>query len=205
MNRHSIQPDLAELGVSTPPAAPAAYSCRSAGATIATNCPAGIVRVIPFRISTAAPHSVSTSSIRTSITNLLKQPTDCHPERSALQRSRRTCCSFSAGCTPPSTLSMCTYPAPRCFNRSSPSRRRVLTGTRKPPIAPPVCFGDSITAGYAFRPARPIRLLAAKTRFSRYHYRVNNQGTSGATPRTPSPISAHPAAAPEVVIVEFAQ
>jgi len=68
-----------------------------------------------------------------------------------------------------------------------------------------VCFGDSITAGYGLMTgqAYPDALQRDLDRAG-YHYKVNNQGTSGATTKDAlgdlrSILMLHP----EVVIVEF--
>ncbi len=68
-----------------------------------------------------------------------------------------------------------------------------------------VCFGDSITAGYGLETgqAYPDALQRDLDRLG-YHYKVNNQGTSGATTKDAvadlrSILLLHP----EVVIVEF--
>jgi acyl-CoA thioesterase-1 len=68
-----------------------------------------------------------------------------------------------------------------------------------------VCFGDSITAGYGLSPGQSFpdavqRQLDAQN----YHYKVVNQGTSGATTKDalialPGILRLHP----DVVIVEF--
>ena len=68
-----------------------------------------------------------------------------------------------------------------------------------------VCFGDSITAGHGLSPGQSFpdalqRQLGAQN----YHYKVVNQGTSGAT--TKDAVALLPAVLrfhPEVVIVEF--
>jgi acyl-CoA thioesterase-1 len=68
-----------------------------------------------------------------------------------------------------------------------------------------VCFGDSITAGYGLQTGQsfPDALQRDLDRAG-YHYKVNNQGTSGATTKDAvaslrSILPLHP----EVVIVEF--
>ena len=68
-----------------------------------------------------------------------------------------------------------------------------------------VCYGDSITAGYGLQTGQsfPDALQRDLDR-SGYHYKVNNQGTSGATTRDAvadlrSILLLHP----EIVIVEF--
>jgi acyl-CoA thioesterase-1 len=68
-----------------------------------------------------------------------------------------------------------------------------------------VCFGDSITAGYGLSPneAYPAA-LERKLDAAGYHYKVVNQGTSGAT--TKDAVASVPAVLrqqPQVVIVEF--
>ena len=68
-----------------------------------------------------------------------------------------------------------------------------------------VCFGDSITAGLGLTPGQtyPDALQRDLDRLG-YHYKVDNQGTSGATSKDavaslPAILRLHP----EVVIVEF--
>ena len=68
-----------------------------------------------------------------------------------------------------------------------------------------VCFGDSITAGYGLQPneAYPAA-LQRKLDAAGYHYRVVNEGTSGAT--TKDAVASVPAILKlqaQVVIVEF--
>lgn len=68
-----------------------------------------------------------------------------------------------------------------------------------------VCFGDSITAGYGLQPneAYPAA-LQRKLDAAGYHYKVVNEGTSGAT--TKDAVASVPAVLklqPQVVIVEF--
>ena len=68
-----------------------------------------------------------------------------------------------------------------------------------------VCFGDSITAGYGLQPGQAYPdALQRKLDRSGYEYKVDNQGTSGATTKDavaalPSILRLHP----EVVMVEF--
>jgi acyl-CoA thioesterase-1 len=68
-----------------------------------------------------------------------------------------------------------------------------------------VCFGDSITAGYGLSAGESFPDALQRDLDSRgYHYKVNNQGTSGATTKDAvadlhSILLLHP----EVVIVEF--
>jgi acyl-CoA thioesterase-1 len=68
-----------------------------------------------------------------------------------------------------------------------------------------VCFGDSITAGYGLQTGQAFPGALQRDLDSRgYHYKVNNQGTSGATTKDAvaelhSILLLHP----EVVIVEF--
>jgi acyl-CoA thioesterase-1 len=68
-----------------------------------------------------------------------------------------------------------------------------------------VCFGDSITAGYGLQTGQAYPDdLQAKLDSQGYHYKVNNQGTSGATTKDAvgdlrSILELHP----EIVIVEF--
>jgi acyl-CoA thioesterase-1 len=68
-----------------------------------------------------------------------------------------------------------------------------------------VCFGDSITAGYGLPPGDSYPdFLQRKLDAAGYHYKVNNQGTSGATTKdavagVQSIVFLHPA----IVVVEF--
>ncbi len=68
-----------------------------------------------------------------------------------------------------------------------------------------VCFGDSITAGYGLKTGQAYPdYLQEKLDSRGYHYKVNNQGTSGATTKDAvadlhSVLQMHP----EIVIVEF--
>jgi lysophospholipase L1-like esterase len=68
-----------------------------------------------------------------------------------------------------------------------------------------VCYGDSITAGYGLQTGQSFPDALQRDLDSRgYHYKVNNQGTSGATTKDAvadlrSILLLHP----EVVIVEF--
>ena len=68
-----------------------------------------------------------------------------------------------------------------------------------------VCFGDSITAGYGLQPGQAYpEALQRKLDRSGYKYKVDNQGTSGATTKDavaelPSILKLHP----DVVLVEF--
>ena len=68
-----------------------------------------------------------------------------------------------------------------------------------------VCFGDSITAGYGLQTGQSYPdFLQQKLDASGYRYKVNNQGTSGATTKDAvanlrSILLLHP----EIVIVEF--
>jgi len=68
-----------------------------------------------------------------------------------------------------------------------------------------VCFGDSITAGYGLQTGQAYPdYLQQKLDSLGFHYRVNNQGTSGATTKDAladvhSIVLMHP----EIVIVEF--
>ena len=67
------------------------------------------------------------------------------------------------------------------------------------------CFGDSITAGYGLAPGQSFPdALQRQLDAQNYHYKVVNQGTSGATTKDavtllPAVLRLHP----EVVIVEF--
>jgi acyl-CoA thioesterase-1 len=68
-----------------------------------------------------------------------------------------------------------------------------------------VCFGDSITAGYGLQTGQSYSdALQRKLDAQGYHYKVSNQGTSGATTKDAvadlrSILQLHP----DVVIVEF--
>jgi acyl-CoA thioesterase-1 len=68
-----------------------------------------------------------------------------------------------------------------------------------------VCYGDSITAGYGLEAGQSFPDALQRDLDSRgYHYKVNNQGTSGATTKDAvsdlrSILQLHP----DVVIVEF--
>jgi acyl-CoA thioesterase-1 len=68
-----------------------------------------------------------------------------------------------------------------------------------------VCFGDSITAGYGLQAGQSYPdYLQAKLDDHGYHYKISNQGTSGAT--TKDAVASLPAILrlhPEIVIVEF--
>jgi acyl-CoA thioesterase-1 len=68
-----------------------------------------------------------------------------------------------------------------------------------------VCFGDSITAGYGLQAGQSYPdYLQQKLDEHGYHYKINNQGTSGAT--TKDAVASLPAILrlhPEIVIVEF--
>jgi acyl-CoA thioesterase-1 len=68
-----------------------------------------------------------------------------------------------------------------------------------------ICFGDSITAGYGLAPGQSFPdALQRDLDAQNYHYKVVNQGTSGAT--TKDAVALLPAVLglrPEVVIVEF--
>lgn len=68
-----------------------------------------------------------------------------------------------------------------------------------------ICFGDSITAGYGLAPGQSFPdALQRQLDAQHFHYKVVNQGTSGATTKDavtllPAVLRLHP----EVVIVEF--
>jgi acyl-CoA thioesterase-1 len=68
-----------------------------------------------------------------------------------------------------------------------------------------VCYGDSITAGYGLKPGQAYsEFLQQKLDANGYRYKVDNQGTSGATTKDAvaglhSMMLLHP----EIVIVEF--
>jgi acyl-CoA thioesterase-1 len=68
-----------------------------------------------------------------------------------------------------------------------------------------VCFGDSITAGYGLENGQAYTdFLQEKLDSHGFHYKVINQGTSGAT--TKDAVASLPSvlrARPEIVIVEF--
>ena len=73
------------------------------------------------------------------------------------------------------------------------------------PLPVLVCFGDSITAGYGVQPGKAYPdALQGKLDRNGYHYKVVNEGTSGATSKDavaslPMVLKLHP----EVAIVEF--
>lgn len=73
------------------------------------------------------------------------------------------------------------------------------------PLPVLVCFGDSITAGYGVQPGKAYPdALQGKLDLNGYHYKVVNEGTSGATSKDavaslPMVLKLHP----EVAIVEF--
>lgn len=77
-----------------------------------------------------------------------------------------------------------------------------LFGAERPVL---VCFGDSITAGYGLQTGQAFPdALQRKLDAAGYHYKVINQGTSGATTKDAvadlhSILQLHP----ELVIVEF--
>ena len=68
-----------------------------------------------------------------------------------------------------------------------------------------ICFGDSITAGYGLAPGQSFPdALQRQLDAQHFHYKVVNQGTSGAT--TKDAVALLPAVLalrPELVIVEF--
>src|ERR1039458_1425330 len=68
-----------------------------------------------------------------------------------------------------------------------------------------VCFGDSITAGYGLQTGQAYSdALQRKLDAQGYHYKVNNQGTSGATTKDAvADLRAILQLHPDVVIVEF--
>jgi acyl-CoA thioesterase-1 len=68
-----------------------------------------------------------------------------------------------------------------------------------------VCFGDSITAGYGLQTGQSYSdALQSKLDAQGYHYKVNNQGTSGATTKDAvADLRAILQLHPDVVIVEF--
>jgi acyl-CoA thioesterase-1 len=68
-----------------------------------------------------------------------------------------------------------------------------------------VCFGDSITAGYGLQTGESFPDALQRDLDSRgYHYKVNNQGTSGATTKDAvASLHAIVLLRPEIVIVEF--
>lgn len=73
----------------------------------------------------------------------------------------------------------------------------------EPPIL--VCFGDSITAGHGLQPGQAYpEALQKQLDAAGYHYKVVNQGTSGATTKDavetlPAVLRLHPS----LVVVEF--
>ena len=68
-----------------------------------------------------------------------------------------------------------------------------------------VCFGDSITAGYGLQTGQSYPdYLQHKLDALGYHYKVNNQGTSGATTKDAvADLRSIQLLHPEIVIVEF--
>ena len=68
-----------------------------------------------------------------------------------------------------------------------------------------VCFGDSITAGYGLQTGQAYPdYLQQKLDSLGFHYRVNNQGTSGATTKDAvASLHSIQLLRPEIVIVEF--
>ncbi len=68
-----------------------------------------------------------------------------------------------------------------------------------------ICFGDSITAGYGVEPGKSFPdALQRKLDAAGYHYKVLNQGTSGATTKDAvANLHAILQMHPDVVIVEF--
>ena len=68
-----------------------------------------------------------------------------------------------------------------------------------------VCYGDSITAGYGLQPGQSYcDALQRKLDASGYHYKVQNEGTSGATSKDAvAGLRAILMLHPETVIVEF--
>jgi acyl-CoA thioesterase-1 len=68
-----------------------------------------------------------------------------------------------------------------------------------------VCYGDSITAGYGLQSGQSFPDALQRDLDRRgYHYKVNNQGTSGATTKDAAAgLSAILRLHPEIVIVEF--
>ncbi|MGA3370548.1 MAG: arylesterase [Terracidiphilus sp.] len=82
----------------------------------------------------------------------------------------------------------------------------VLPAQQRPAVRPVlVCYGDSITAGYGLETGQSFPYALQRDLDARgYHYKVNNQGTSGATTKDAvaglrSVLQLHP----EIVIVEF--
>jgi acyl-CoA thioesterase I len=68
-----------------------------------------------------------------------------------------------------------------------------------------VCYGDSITAGYGLQSGQSFPdFLQQKLDARGYHYKVSNQGTSGATTRDAvADLRSIMLLHPEIVIVEF--
>jgi acyl-CoA thioesterase-1 len=68
-----------------------------------------------------------------------------------------------------------------------------------------VCFGDSITAGYGLQTGQSYSdFLQKKLDALGYHYKINNQGTSGATTKDAvSDLHSILLLHPEIVVVEF--
>jgi acyl-CoA thioesterase-1 len=83
---------------------------------------------------------------------------------------------------------------------------QALTAQTRPAAKPVlVCYGDSITAGYGLEPGQSYPdFLQQKLNARGYHYKVVNQGTSGATSKDAvADLRSILALHPEVVIVEF--
>lgn len=105
-------------------------------------------------------------------------------------------------------------PDPCSYTVSVDVRRRLLVsillliaalplGAAERPLL--VCFGDSITAGYGLQPGQAYSdALQKKLDAAGYHYKVVNQGTSGATTKDAvANLRAVLLLHPEIVIVEF--
>lgn len=82
----------------------------------------------------------------------------------------------------------------------------LLTGEARAADKPVlVCFGDSITAGYGLQTGQSYPdALQRDLDVKGYHYKVNNQGTSGATTKDAvADIRSILLLHPEIVVVEF--
>jgi len=101
---------------------------------------------------------------------------------------------------------MCTFPAGSLFHSvflpSPPVPHSVSLAADRPVL---VCFGDSITAGYGLQTGQSYPdALQRDLDAHGYHYRVNNQGASGATTKdATADIRSILLLHPEIVIVEF--
>ena len=131
--------------------------------------------------------------------------------RSEAQRSRRTCgCSYVFV----RPARKCPFPAPPVYTTDVDVRRALIVSFWLLLVAGPllaadrpllVCYGDSITAGYGLQTGQSFPDALQRDLDARgYRYKVNNQGTSGATTKDAvanlrSILQLHP----EAVLVEF--